>query len=121
MIRTAADFEAFKASALDWQRRLGLTDWTLHFRFDETTTESDRFANIQLHRTCRQAALTFYANLHPDGCLVPVPRQALHEVLHVLLCDVLAVTAARASDDHAEVVLAEHSAIERLLNALAPV
>jgi hypothetical protein len=120
MIRTTDDFEAFKASALDWQRRLGLTDWTLHFRFNEGSEPTTKEATIWYGVAHRQANITFHANKDDNSPHLPPARTGLHELLHILLADTVAAAARRASEDHDDVMQEEHRVIERLLNALAP-
>lgn len=95
--------------------KLGLVDWTLSFR-----TERDdgvRYAHVAYDTDARQATITVFVRKSTRDTLAP-ERIALHEMLHVLFADMLAVTAARASDTHAEVGREEHKVIERLLNAM---
>jgi hypothetical protein len=48
----------------------------------------------------------------------PAEETALHEMLHLLMADVLSVAAKRRQEAHPDVVLEEHRAIERLVNVL---
>lgn len=103
----------FEKSCREWQIRLGLTDWTLSFKV--APAEGNYEATVEYNCDSRQAAVTAYANTTGAD---RAERTAFHEMLHVLLADVLSEAALRASDTHPAVVREEHRVIERLLNAI---
>ena len=103
----------FERACREWQVRLGLTDWTLSFKLarDNGTRQADVAYDVE----GRQATVTAYVKVVDASA---PERVALHEMLHLLLADTLAVAAARASDTHADVGREEHKIIERLLNVI---
>lgn len=110
-----SDFAAYRAACLMWQRRLGLDDWRLTFTLDKTPNPR-AFARVDFDAPARHADLVLFGR---SSTAVPIARRALHEMLHLAWADLLKITAARASDMHADVLLEEHRLIERMMKALA--
>lgn len=103
----------YEQACRDWQTKFGLLDWS--FRFEVVKGDATKHAEVNMDHDAREAIFTFYTK----GQHVYAPeRLALHEVLHVLLVEVLEATALRASLTHPEVEREEHRAIERLVNVL---
>lgn len=103
----------FEATCREWRDRFGLLDWT--FRFEAVKGDSTKHAEVNMDHDAREATFTFFTKGRP----VYEPEWlALHEVLHVLLVEVLEVTALRASVFHRDVEREEHRVIERLMAVL---
>lgn len=104
---------AFERACRRWQVTLGLTDWTFSFK----TAKADGVHEAEVMYNCetRCAIFTYYVGV--DDACTPA-RIALHEMLHVLLADMLSIAARRADDNHPDALREEHRVIERLLNAL---
>lgn len=104
--------KAFEEGCKKWQTRLGLTDWSLRY----TTGKPGRnIATVDYNQDTRRVTATAYVN---DDMPEDPERVALHEMLHILFADFVAISAARASDMHPDVVREEHRMIERLLTAM---
>lgn len=106
-----------KAWAVRFEKRvrrlqvdLGLLDWCFIF---ERVKESGTFvAQVDMDRQCREAIFTVYLKAHRDS----PERVALHEVLHVVMNEPQELAAERGNHNHKDVGIAEHIAIERMLN-----
>lgn len=105
--------QRFEAACRKWQVTLGLTDWTLTFK--TTQGDGEHEADVGYNCETRQATITYYKGVDDAA---KAERVALHEMLHVLLADMLQQAARRACDTHVDVAREEHRVIERLLNAL---
>lgn len=106
--------DRFESACRNWQATLGLTDWTIHFKV--APAKEDRVeAMVEYEVEDRHATLTAY-----DGAATGLTpeRVALHEILHLLLADALAMAATRGHAEHVDVAREEHRAIERLLNVI---
>jgi hypothetical protein len=105
--------ERFEAACCAWQTRLGLLDWAFRFKVEEGDDTKD--AEVDMDHDARTAIFTYYTKGdHAD----PPERLAAHEVLHVLLVELLEAAVLRCHVEHKDVEREEHRAIERLLNAL---
>lgn len=80
---TKRDFEFFKAAALEWQQRLGLTDWNLYFVHEKV---DECYAQTRWELPATLATITL--SLNWDSLRPKTDEElkvlALHEVLHVL-------------------------------------
>lgn len=103
----------FEAACREWQARFGLLDWA--FRFEVVKSPSTKHAEVNMDHEIREAIFTFYTSGKP---VYTPERLALHECLHVVLVEVLEVTAQRACITHRDVEREEHRAIERLTNVI---
>ncbi len=101
----------FKKACRSWQGKLGLTDWTFVYKIDRR--DNDHYGYVTYSWDSRLATITLVPGKDSD-----IEAIALHEVLHVLLADLLATVASRASDTHPDVVREEHRVIERLMAVL---
>ena len=103
----------FREECLRWQSEFGLTDWTIQFQAAKSDSPDE--ADIDYDCDTRHAKSTYYVgvedSLHPRDV-------ALHEVLHLLLADML--LAAISARDESDPILAreEHKVIERLIKVL---
>lgn len=105
-------FAEFEKHCLSWQTRLGLQDWRFIMQHEDGEGPDGQFADVSYDRRTRTARFMFYSKTETAQ---PIERRARHEVLHVLLADVLGEAAACRSDEHPDVVREEHRLIERLL------
>ena len=103
----------FEKSCRDWQVKLGLTDWSLTYKVDRC---HGAWARVEYDVDARQALITAHADMKGEGERAP-ERIALHEMLHLLFADTIAVAGQRGAD-HVDTGRAEHIVIERLLNAI---
>lgn len=114
MKATPDEAAAFREECLAWQAKLGLTDWTLQFKTADADGGLDE-AEVDFDCDTRHATITYFLNvkdsLHPKDV-------ARHEILHLLLADML--HAAINGRDESDPILGreEHKVIERLLKVL---
>ena len=116
MISTADDAAIFRAECLKWQKRLGLTDWALTFRTATDSPDGDTEALCDYDCDTRKASLVYYIGVpdadHPAD-------NAQHEMLHLLLADMLLLATVDATtEEDPRVAREEHRVIERLRNVL---
>lgn len=103
----------FEAACRAWQAKLGLFDWAFRFKVEEG--DDTKAAEVDMDHDAREAVFTYYTKgEHPDR----PERLAIHEVLHVLLNELMEVSVLRCHMEHKDVEREEHVAIERLLNVL---
>lgn len=105
--------DRFEATCRHIQQKLGLVDWTIHFK--SAPSKGDRVeAMVEYEVEDRHATLTVFegaeTGLSPE-------RVARHEMYHLLFADLLAMAATRGHPEHVDVMREEHRVIERLLNA----
>lgn len=103
--------DRFKIACRKWQARFGLTDWAIVYKTAEK--DAEHFGYVHYNWDSRRAIITLVKDADGD-----VEAIALHEMLHVLLADLLATVAQRASDTHPDVGREEHRVIERLMAVL---
>ena len=113
-MKASADEAAqFREECLRWQAEFGLTDWTIQFQTAPAASPDE--ADMDYDCDTRHAKSTYYVgvddSLHPRDV-------ALHEVLHLLMADML--LAAISARDESDPLLAreEHKVIERLIKVL---
>jgi len=98
-------------------RRFGLLDWTWTTKIEDIVHPANA-AEVDFVLDSRRCVFTLYRR-HPAGATRdPMARQACHEVLHILLLDLLKTVAVRGSDTHGDCERLEHGVIQRLLNVL---
>lgn len=107
----SASLARFARACRKWQARFGLTDWNLQVKVKGR--DEAHYAYVEYDNDSRHAAITYV-----EGNNASIEDSALHEVLHVLLADLLATAARRGSDTHDDVRREEHRLIERLLPLL---
>lgn len=100
-------FAAFQERVVCWVYTFGLLDWYVDFKLDMESQDTE--AQVEYDRNTRHATFTYFAaankSYSPD-------RLALHEVLHLLLGDLI------PEDCGDDVAREEHRVIERLLHVL---
>jgi hypothetical protein len=109
------EFEVFKSECFRWVKRLGLSDWKLHFAFEEV---ENGLASINTDFEGKIARVS----LNPFQERVPkrevnVKSSARHEMLHLLLSELRWMNSRRFITDNSWEA-AEHAVIRRLENAL---
>lgn len=112
----AARFAAYRKACLKWQQLLGLQDWRLMFELDRTSA-ADLNARVLYNVRTRAAKLVYCAKSNTEQS---IERLALHEMLHLLVADMLELAGERGDGSHPEVVKEEHRLVERLLKVLLP-
>lgn len=79
------EFAMFKAECQRWVQALGLTDWRLHYEFDECD-KALATVNRDYEGRCATITLsTFLENVHRHEAVETVKSSAKHEILHLLL------------------------------------
>lgn len=112
MKTTAKHFKLFKAEALRTADVLGLHDW--EFRLYHNDTRKDCLAHYSLLHEGKAADIT----LTREWQDMPITNEAIksaarHEVLHILLADLVYLAHARQTGEH-DIETAEHAIIHRL-------
>lgn len=108
---TEKDFSVFKAECQKWIRRFGLTDWKIHYHFEEV---DDGLAGINRDFEGKIARISL--NPFQENCTkqdVNVKRSARHEVLHLLLGELDYLNGRRLISSNTWDA-AEHTVIRRL-------
>lgn len=100
-------FIAFQQWVEHWIAVFGLHDWYADFQLDMEGAEAE--AQVEYDRNTRHATFTYFA---AAGKSYSPDRLALHEVLHLLLGDLI------PEDCGDDVAREEHRVIERLLHVL---
>lgn len=116
MKTTKLQFELFKNDCLAWQKKLGLTNWVIYFYHKKI---EDSYANTAWHMSSAAATINL-STVWDEGRLYSekeLDRLALHEVLHVLLAQLIAEAEDRFSNQTA-LNIAEHNIIRTLENVL---
>lgn len=121
------DFEQFKVAAEYWIERLGLTDWAIDVVFEPLgDDDGDIRARCRTNWTQRSARLILNSAYQPPrGQNLVISdwnpeRTALHEVLHLLLCDLINVVADQRDAYCNTADGAEHAVLRRLMRILPP-
>ena len=112
---TRKDEDYFEARVHHWLRVLGLGDWMVEVYRSKLT---DMSAACELWHDAHGAHIMLNEELKYQPPKRWLNRLALHEVGHVLLCDLKRLTKDRCVTD-SMIDTAEHAVIRRLENALA--
>jgi len=116
------DFAEFKKHCNRWIDRLGLSDWEISVCKDELSREDESVSHrAYMNWTQHKARLVWNAAYRTPVDHTAQPsesRDALHEVLHVLLNPMLQMAASRGDADCKEVDALEHAVINRLLKVM---
>lgn len=120
MKTTKKDFELFKSECQKWIDRFGLTEWTVHFKFNSL---SDRYirARTNYDINAGSAAITLNRDSENDPTKVyygtSLADTAKHEVLHLLFAKLSSKATSRYLND-GELEEAEHAILMRLMKVL---
>ena len=110
---TTKELAYYEARVHHWQRVLSLGDWKIEV-FDATIDES---ATCEMWHNARGAHIRLSNRFHYAPPKQFLDTLALHEVCHVLLCDLKRLIFERSVSD-AQAETAEHAVIRRLESAL---
>ena len=108
------DYIYFKQCVIKYQKQLGLTDWKTYFEH-ETVEDSLAWIRLDWEGKCCTIGLSVDWSHHPVSKQT-VHDSARHEVLHMLLADLVAVGKYRQSTD-TDFTASQHAIIRRLENA----
>lgn len=81
------EFAMFKAECFRWVDLLGLTDWRLHYCFEECDNALATCNRDFEGRTATITLSTFLENIERHEAVETVKKSARHEVLHLLLAE----------------------------------
>ncbi len=111
---TAKHFEIFKKECEKWIADFGLTEWNVTFKHEQL--KDNVFANCNACYESKLATLSLTIQLDADILIsARLRRDALHEVLHLLLWDLTCLGASRFIGKD-ELLNKEHEAINKLVN-----
>lgn len=106
-------FADFKRCVLYWMDQFGLHDWRALFEVEKKDKGS--IATVYCTVDARIARFVLYTD---SRSVMPADRVALHEVLHVLLSDVIYEAVKHEDYEHPTIVRHEHAAMERLMRVI---
>lgn len=116
MKTTKKDFELFKQYCLEWQNKLGVKNWSVHY--DHSDTDG---AYARTYTKASEAIATTVLGTYWDDLRAKtdeeINRLALHETLHILFAHFMAEASYRFTSQDA-LETAEHSIIRQLENLL---
>lgn len=111
---TRAEEAFFEKRVRHWLKVLSLGDWKVEVYIKKL---EDMSAACELWHNAHGAHITINETFHHQPAKAWMDRLALHEVCHVLLCDLKRLINDRSVND-AMSETAEHAVIRRLENAL---
>lgn len=114
---TEAEFVTFKAKVEWLVEKFGLRDWHLMITHEQI---GDRVcAQTQYNVVAKTASIRLTQQVEGDfGLLWEPERLAMHEVLHLVLCEYCETVARLGSSTHELVVAQEHGVLNRLMRVL---
>lgn len=118
MSPNAEQADEFERQVTAWKRRLGLNDWRVHMspkRAQACMAQVDAFDLSQRSVQCRLGLAWRKSDLTPNG----IERIAAHEMLHVLLYELIDAAKANSANG-ATVESVEHRVINTLVPLLVP-
>jgi len=110
---TKAEFAQFKRHFLFWQKRFGLTDWSVCFHHE---TFEGGYACISSDANTRRADVTLNLDKLEN---IDIGRLGLHECLHLLVADLSSLGGERFVTEE-DINRAEESLVVRLEKVLGP-
>jgi hypothetical protein len=114
-IPTPEDAQLFAQSVRKWQQVLSLGDWRIE---KGSKPAKEAMASVEFNQTARLATYRLgdfgAEKITPDS----LDRTALHELLHILLHDLMCVATDPKSSDE-EIEMQEHRVINLLENLLS--
>lgn len=111
---TQADIRYYRKRVQHWMKRLSLGDWKVEVYLDDTGEDS---ARVEMWHNAHGAHIRLNEKLASKPHPYFLDSLALHEVSHILLCDLKRLINDRVCTD-AMAETAEHAVIRRLENAL---
>jgi len=115
-----ANFEYFTRCTKDYIKRLGMLDFEYEFahkNLDDIPELKGSIAGVEFSITGRNC--TVILNTIWEGTKISnfeLKKAALHEVLHMLLCDYDDAASGRFNISTTQLATLEHAVIQRLLN-----
>ncbi len=110
------DIDYFESRVKVWQKCFGLQDWNIS-AFIGDTGENMATADMWHDAHGAQIKLALAFKYRPERKWLD--RLAMHEVAHVMLCDLVRLTRMRSVSEW-QIEAAEHAIIRRLENLLVP-
>ena len=113
---TPEDADKFEALVAKWQQLLGLQDWRIVRSPKRSTSMAEvHKRDVEARLACYRIGVSFGAEEVSDYTLESC---AVHELLHVLLAELLEV--AKSGADARQVMSAEHRVVHTLERLLVP-
>lgn len=114
---TEQDFLQFEAKVNALVDLFGLREWHLMVTHEQI---GDRVcAQTQYNIVAKTASIRLTKQVEGDfGLLWDVDRLAMHEMLHLLLCEYCETVAKLGSSTHDLVIAQEHGVLNRLMRAI---
>ena len=107
------DFQLFREEVNKWVTRLGITGWDIEIRHEQIGNGTN--AQCVYNTQKRHALFRLTVNTEGDFGMTTNPSElALHEVLHLLLADLVGTVATLGDDSHTLAIGKEHEVINRL-------
>lgn len=124
-MHTLEDFDEFQACVRHWIGALGLYDWVVDIRFDPLDDETTVKARCLTNWTQHSAAIVLNSSWRTGSksstvAVESMERVALHEVLHLAICELVNLSAQQRDAYCDPVDAAEHALLRRLMRALPP-
>lgn len=125
MPNTWGQFTLFQPAVRYWLGALGLLDWNVSIEFaplgrDDRSVQARCTTNWTQH----SARIVFNTDFTPEvdgfGGEHDMERLALHEVMHIVLCDLVNVVAQERDAYTDKSDAAEHAALRRLMRVINP-
>lgn len=104
----------YRSACLRWKEKLGLHDW--NFLFTDEQPAEGIYASVSFDWQARHAIFSAWTR-NKRNTFTP-EEGARHEVLHVLLYDLMKIIEVRADSMHADALREEHRVIQRLQEVL---
>lgn len=115
---TKQDYKYFKSRVLHWQKELGQVDWAIHFKHEKL---NGMFAETRMANDSHVAVVSLSSNWEDDVVSdEQLNRTAFHEVLHVVMSDLVSEAKARYAVEY-DIDRAEHAVIRILENLVTEV
>lgn len=115
---TKQDYKYFKERVLYWQKELGQVNWAIHFKHEQL---DDNFAETRMGNSSHVAVVALSTDWVDDAVSnEQLNRTAFHEVLHLVLNDLVTEAKARYATEY-DIDRAEHAAIRILENLVTRV
>lgn len=114
MKTTKKDFELFKQCCQEWQNKLGIKDWSIHYDH----ADADEAYARTFWKTSERIATIVFGTVWDDmrkKTDEEINRLALHECLHIVMAPLGSEAMARFTTQDA-IDTAEHSIIRQLEN-----
>ncbi len=117
--KTSKDhYKLFKKEGRKWQGILNLKDWYIDYEHDLILEDHEACATMDLN--AKAATLTLSTEWIGEVSEKTIRMAAFHEICEVLLCQLSMLSNERFNVSAEQIVEANHSIIQILLNVLFP-